>query len=188
MKKSYILIAIVVLLVLAGALLFIRGSEDTWICVSGEWVKHGHPDASQPTTPCPGATADQNTNIDTNTNAGLANPASVYCKDHGGNSQIVTADDGSQSGVCVFADGSKCDEWAYFRGECQKSQRAKTEVTCVETPCGPTPEGGNSCGTNPPSTVTYQTCTADSDCSAGKTCQAVNCFSGDAGVNYHVCK
>ena len=49
---------------------------------------------------------------------GLANPASVYCEENGYTLQIVTAEDGSQSGVCVFPDGSSCDEWAYFRGEC----------------------------------------------------------------------
>ena len=50
--------------------------------------------------------------------AGLPNPASVYCEQHGNKLEIRTAADGSQSGVCVFPDGSTCDEWAYFRGEC----------------------------------------------------------------------
>ncbi len=50
---------------------------------------------------------------------GLANPAAVYCQDHGGAYQTVTADDGSQSGICRFGDGSECDEWAFYRGECQ---------------------------------------------------------------------
>lgn len=49
---------------------------------------------------------------------GMPNPASVYCGQNGGTLEIVTADDGSQSGRCVFPDGSVCDEWAYFRGEC----------------------------------------------------------------------
>jgi putative hemolysin len=51
-------------------------------------------------------------------NANMPNPASVYCEENGGTVKIVTAEDGSQSGVCVFTDGSECDEWAYFRGEC----------------------------------------------------------------------
>ena len=55
-------------------------------------------------------------------NSGLANPASVYCEDNGGKLDIRTAADGSQSGVCVFPDGSACDEWAYMRGECQPGQ------------------------------------------------------------------
>ena len=54
----------------------------------------------------------------------LANPASVYCQEQGGKSQIITAEDGSQSGDCVFSDGSKCDEWAFFRHECRKGGQA----------------------------------------------------------------
>jgi len=50
--------------------------------------------------------------------AGLPNPASVYCDQNGNTHEIRTADDGSQYGVCIFPDGSTCDEWAYFRGEC----------------------------------------------------------------------
>jgi uncharacterized protein len=48
----------------------------------------------------------------------MPNPASVYCEQNGNMLEIRTADDGSQFGVCVFPDGSTCDEWAYFRGEC----------------------------------------------------------------------
>ncbi|MBU0757376.1 MAG: DUF333 domain-containing protein [Nanoarchaeota archaeon] len=51
-------------------------------------------------------------------NTGLANPASVFCKDNRGTLEIVTGEDGSQSGVCTLQDGTKCEEWAYFRGEC----------------------------------------------------------------------
>lgn len=49
---------------------------------------------------------------------GMPNPASVYCEQNGNKLEIVTAADGSQSGRCVFPDGSVCDEWAYYRGEC----------------------------------------------------------------------
>ena len=52
------------------------------------------------------------------TQAGMPNPASVYCKQNGNKLEIRTAANGSQSGICVFPDGSTCDEWAYFRGEC----------------------------------------------------------------------
>ncbi len=48
----------------------------------------------------------------------MPNPASVFCEQNGGKLDIRTAADGSQSGVCVFSDGSECDEWAFFRGEC----------------------------------------------------------------------
>ena len=50
--------------------------------------------------------------------ANIPNPASVYCTQQGNKLEIRTAADGSQSGICVFPDGSTCDEWAYFRGEC----------------------------------------------------------------------
>lgn len=47
---------------------------------------------------------------------GLANPASVYCQERGYKLELRTAADGSQQGVCVFPDGSSCEEWAFFRG------------------------------------------------------------------------
>ncbi len=50
--------------------------------------------------------------------AGMPNPASVYCTKQGNKLQIQTAADGSQYGICVAPDGSACDEWAYSRGEC----------------------------------------------------------------------
>jgi putative hemolysin len=50
---------------------------------------------------------------------GLPNPASVYCEEQGGRDEIRTDDRGGQYGMCVFEDGSECEEWAYFRGECE---------------------------------------------------------------------
>ena len=57
---------------------------------------------------------------------GLANPASVYCEEQGGTLDIRTDADSGQYGVCVFADGSQCEEWAFFRGECGPSAGAGT--------------------------------------------------------------
>jgi hypothetical protein len=48
----------------------------------------------------------------------MANPASVYCGEQGGTLEIRTGEDGGQTGYCVFSDGSECEEWKYFRGEC----------------------------------------------------------------------
>ena len=45
---------------------------------------------------------------------GLANPASVYCVDSGGRSEI-RSDSTGQTGVCVLPDGSEVDEWEYYR-------------------------------------------------------------------------
>lgn len=53
--------------------------------------------------------------------ADLPNPASVYCEEQGYRLEIRTASDGSQTGYCIFPDGSECDEWMYYRGECGPS-------------------------------------------------------------------
>ena len=43
------------------------------------------------------------------------------------------ASDGSQNGICVFPDGSECDEWAYFRGECGLApQKSPTPAMTAE--------------------------------------------------------
>jgi len=66
--------------------------------------------------------------------ANMPNPASAYCQQQGCSSEIRTAADGSQSGVCIFPDGSECDEWAYFRGECGPSAATPTaEAAAVPT-------------------------------------------------------
>jgi len=70
----------------------------------------------------------------------LPNPASVYCEEQGGTLEIRTDADGNQYGVCLFADGSECDEWAFFRGECQPGESLADQagianpasVYCVE--------------------------------------------------------
>ena len=65
--------------------------------------------------------------------SGIPNLASVYCEQKGNKLEIRTAADGSQSGVCVFPDGSTCDEWAYYRGECgPAAQKSPTPATTVD--------------------------------------------------------
>lgn len=49
----------------------------------------------------------------------MPNPASVYCEENGGELEIREDASGGQAGICIFPDSSECDEWAYFRGECQ---------------------------------------------------------------------
>lgn len=48
----------------------------------------------------------------------MANPASVYCEEQGGRVDIRQDLEGNEVGICVFEDGSECEEWSYFRGEC----------------------------------------------------------------------
>ncbi|MFH1713297.1 MAG: DUF333 domain-containing protein [Candidatus Jacksonbacteria bacterium] len=57
----------------------------------------------------------------------LANPASVYCEKQGYKLEMRTDESGGQYGVCIFDDGSECDEWAYFRSECVKGDSLKIE-------------------------------------------------------------
>jgi putative hemolysin len=80
--------------------------------------------------------------------AGLPNPASVYCTQNGNKSEIHTAADGSQSGICVFPDGNTCDEWAYFRGECGQSATPATTVEATIEASGGGPGGSNNSGGN----------------------------------------
>ena len=47
----------------------------------------------------------------------MANPASVNCGTLGGKTDIKTAADGGEYGMCTFTNGTTCEEWALFRGE-----------------------------------------------------------------------
>jgi len=64
---------------------------------------------------------------------GMPNPASVYCEQKGNKLEIRTAADGSQNGICIFPDGSTCDEWSYYQGECgPAAQKSPTPAMAVE--------------------------------------------------------
>jgi len=58
--------------------------------------------------------------------------------------------------VCVFPDGSTCDEWAYFRGECSPgAQASSTPAIAVEATTeadGGSSDGNASGGYMPPGT------------------------------------
>jgi putative hemolysin len=54
---------------------------------------------------------------ETVTPIGMPNPASVYCEEQGGRLEMRSDANGTY-GVCIFDDGSECEEWAYYRGEC----------------------------------------------------------------------
>lgn len=47
----------------------------------------------------------------------IANPASENCIAKGGKLEIVDTPEGQQ-GMCTLPDGTRCEEWAYMRGEC----------------------------------------------------------------------
>jgi putative hemolysin len=97
-----------------------------------------------PPTPAP------NSSVTDIPQAGLPNPASVNCEQNGNKLEIRTAADGSQSGICIFPDGSSCEEWAYFRGECGETDQINPtpaiafEATGIPKEAGA--EGNNGAG------------------------------------------
>ncbi len=56
--------------------------------------------------------------------AQIANPASVYCKEQGGELDMRETPEGT-IGYCLLPDGTECEEWAYFRGECPKKEETQ---------------------------------------------------------------
>jgi putative hemolysin len=62
-------------------------------------------------------------------NADVPNPASIYCEEHGGKVELRQDASGGGLGICVFGDGSECDEWAYFRGECEPGGTPAASLT-----------------------------------------------------------
>ncbi len=88
---------------------------------------------------------------DLGNSAQLANPASVYCEQEGGEIENREFEDGT-AGFCLFEDGSECGQWAFYRNECNPGQNfckdmcgdgRCDEVVCeaVGCPCGETPKG-----------------------------------------------
>jgi putative hemolysin len=53
---------------------------------------------------------------DPTTGVGIANPASVFCVQQGGTVEIVD-EAGGQIGYCNLPDGTRVEEWEYFRSE-----------------------------------------------------------------------
>jgi putative hemolysin len=63
----------------------------------------------------------------------LPNPASVFCEEQGGKTETRTDAEGGQYGVCIFDDGSECDEWDFYRGDC-KPGRSEVAPSPVSVP------------------------------------------------------
>lgn len=58
----------------------------------------------------------------------IPNPAAEFCVKCGYKSEIRTDPQGGQYGVCVFPDGSDCEEWAFYR-------KCNTPQTCGDCNC-----------------------------------------------------
>ena len=74
---------------------------------------------------------------------GLANPASVNCEKIGGTLEIKKDATGGEYGMCNFANGTSCEEWALYRGEGCKAG-VEASATATETVIGmPNPASAN---------------------------------------------
>jgi putative hemolysin len=63
-----------------------------------------------------GCGGDDSTPPGTTTPSAIANPASVYCVEQGGTVEIVD-ESGGQVGYCNLPDGTRIEEWEYFRSQ-----------------------------------------------------------------------
>ncbi|MBU2595379.1 hypothetical protein KJ713_00925 [Patescibacteria group bacterium] len=52
-KRKMMVIGLIGAMVLIFIIIRFLGSEDTWICQDGKWIKHGQPKAPMPTEICP---------------------------------------------------------------------------------------------------------------------------------------
>jgi putative hemolysin len=62
------------------------------------------------------------------TEPNLPNPATVFCEQNGGKLEFRQDASGGVTGICVFPDGSECDEWAYFRQGCKPGDSSLNPV------------------------------------------------------------
>ncbi|TBR09951.1 MAG: DUF333 domain-containing protein [Candidatus Nitrosotenuis sp.] len=101
-----------------GLALVQKASTDTAVCVKPETAKI----LAERTW----GTILKEANLETENPKQVPNPASTYCFDNGGKIEMSQTDAGVE-GICVFSDGSKCEEWQYYRGEC-KPESSNTPI------------------------------------------------------------
>ena len=108
----------------------------------------------------------------------LANPASVHCRDLGGNSRIERTPRGDQYGVCVFQDNRQCEEWALLRGQCPAGGlRVTGYVTPAARYCAIT--GGSYTISSASNSATEQ---GDCRLPDGRVCSAAAHFDGNCAA------
>jgi putative hemolysin len=67
------------------------------------------------------------------TPAQLANPASTFCVEEGYELEL-REEAGGQVGYCLFPDGSECEEWAFYRGECAPASEGQETAGQLANP------------------------------------------------------
>ncbi len=119
MKKYVLILAVLLLfgLALSGCAKKATSTGET-DAADTEDTAGGEPEDTADTT---GTTGTEDTTDtlggDEGTEVGMANPASVYCDELGFELEMREEAEGT-AGYCKFPDGSECEEWAYYRGEC----------------------------------------------------------------------
>ena len=63
----------------------------------------------------------------------MPNPASQLCVDRGYQSEIRD-EAGGQVGYCIFPDGSECEEWVFYRGECAPASEGQVPPAELPNP------------------------------------------------------
>jgi putative hemolysin len=78
-----------------------------------------------------------------NGGVGIANPASMFCRSMNGSTEISHTDSGDV-GICVLGDGTRLDEWEYFRNESPKYAKWPKGISVPQSPNfeDGTPAGG----------------------------------------------
>lgn len=99
---------------------------------------------------------------------GMPNPASVNCIDLGGTLKIEMQE-GGEVGFCHLPNGSICEEWALFRGECNAQQMTKE---FCESAGGYFNECASACRGSPEGTPCTMQCVQQCECGgiAGFSC------------------
>lgn len=111
-KNTLIAILIIALIILIGTLFYLF-----MIIMEG----------NTPVVPDTNQNINQPVNLNINTNqpatpsAEIANPAAVKCEEDGGVLESYQTADG-KAALCIFDDNSICNQWDYFKGDCQPGQ------------------------------------------------------------------
>lgn len=63
-----------------------------------------------------------NASTSTNQYPGAYTPATAYCLEHGGTPKELHFSDIGDFVICQFSDGTECEEWSYYYGNCLPGQ------------------------------------------------------------------
>lgn len=125
MKRVFPLALISLMLVLSGCTLPwqktapVACTMEAKLCSDGSYVGRTGPNCEFTACPTPKLCTDGTVCKVTSTSQ-IANPASVNCKNEGGQLVIKKRGDGGEYGLCWVGEGLACEEWAMMRGDCPK--------------------------------------------------------------------